>query len=105
MKLVCHTDSVNPAQSLVKSIYYPEEFAFTSNSTCWGLSQENIARELYLKHTAPNHDCLVVSNSGLEVNPQWPFIGASPDGMVVVGMVFWKSSALTPTMARPFYQL
>jgi len=69
-------------QSLVKSIYYPEEFAFTSNSTRWGLSQENVTRELYLKHTAPNHHCFVVSNSGLVVNPQWPFIRASPGGIV-----------------------
>jgi len=55
MKSVCHTDSANPAQSLLKLICCPEEFAFT----CWGLSQENVAKELYFKHTAPNHDCFV----------------------------------------------
>ena len=82
MKSVCHTDTANPAQSLVKSICYPEEFAFTSKSTSWGIKQEDAARELYFKHTAPNHDCFVVSNSGLVINPQWPFIGAFPDGIV-----------------------
>ena len=82
MKSVCHTDSANPAQSLIKSICFPEEFAFTSKPTSWGLKQENIARELYLKHIAPNHDCFVVSNSGLVINQEWPFLGASPDGIV-----------------------
>ena len=33
MKSVCHTDPTNPAQSLVKSICYPEEF---SKQTNWG---------------------------------------------------------------------
>ena len=82
MKAVCHTDSTNHLQSLVKSICYPEEFVFTSKQTSWGLKQEKIARELYLKISAPKHDDLAVTDSGLVINPQWPFIGASPDGVV-----------------------
>ena len=82
MKAVCHTDSTNPSQSFVKSICYPEEFAFTSKQTSWGLKQEKIARELYLKISAPKHDDLAVTDSDLVINPQWPFIGASPDGVV-----------------------
>ena len=30
MKAVCYTDAINPSQSLIKSICYPEEFAFTN---------------------------------------------------------------------------
>ena len=82
MKAVCHTDATNPSRGLIKSIFYPEEFAFTSKQTSWGLKQENVARELYLKISTPMHDDLTVSGSGLVINPQWPFIGASPDGAV-----------------------
>ena len=45
MKQVCHTDVTNPAESLVKSICYPQELSFSSKQTDWGLSmrkwQEN----------------------------------------------------------------
>ena len=48
MKAVCcHTDPTNPSKSLVKSIFYPAEFAFTSKQTNWGLKQEKLAKELY----------------------------------------------------------
>ena len=40
MKAVCHTDVINPAQSLMKSIYYPEAFNFTSKQTNWGCRHE-----------------------------------------------------------------
>ena len=82
MKAVCHTDSTNPSQSLVKSICYPEEFAFTSKQTNWGQKQEKAAKELYLKINISNHDQLVVTDSGLVINPQWPYMGASPDGII-----------------------
>ena len=65
MKAVCHTDATNPSRSLIKSICYPEEFAFTSKQTSWGLKQENVARELYLKISTPKHDDLTVSGRWL----------------------------------------
>ena len=82
MKAVCHTDSTNPSQSLVKSICYPEELAFTSKQTNWGQKQEKAAKELYLKINISNHDQLVVTDSGLVINPQWSYMGASPDGII-----------------------
>ena len=82
IKAVCHTDSTNPSQSLVKSICYPEEFAFTSKQTNWGQKQEKAAKELYLKIDISNHDQLVVTDCGLVINPQWPYMGASPDGII-----------------------
>ena len=45
MKAVCHTDPTNPSKSLVKSICYPAELAFTSKQTNWGLKQEKVAKE------------------------------------------------------------
>ena len=35
-----------------------------------------------MKATKPSHNNLKISENGLFVNPQWPFIGASPDGII-----------------------
>lgn len=82
MKAVCHTDAANPAQSLVKSICYPESFSFTSRQTAWGCKHEKSARDLYLMTAKKNHTNLQVQDSGLVINPLWPSIGASPDGII-----------------------
>ena len=82
MKAVCHTNPANPAQSLVKSICYPLELRFSSKETDWGQNHEKIARDLYFKKLQSVHEDLVIADSGLVINPQWPFIAASPDGVV-----------------------
>ena len=82
MKAVCHTDAANPAQSLVKSICYPESFSFTSRQTAWGCKHEKSARDLYLTAAKKNHTNLQVQDSGLVINPLWPSIEASPDGII-----------------------
>ncbi len=81
MRSVCHTNSSNPSQSLIKTIVYPEAFKFSTNSTIWGCSHEKNAR-LYYEHSMKGHEKFSVANSGLCINPQWPHIGASPDGKV-----------------------
>lgn len=82
MKQVCHTDVTNPVQSLVKSICYPQELSFSSKQTDWGLKHEKVARELYLKAQKQHHNDLTVADSGLVINSQWPFVAATPDGIV-----------------------
>ena len=82
MKAVCHTDSTNPAQSLVKSICYPMELSFRNKETDWGQKHEKTARELYFKRHKSMHEGLAITESGLVINPQWPFIAASPDGVL-----------------------
>ena len=32
--------------------------------------------------TTESHENFTVSDSGLHINPKWPFMGASPDGLV-----------------------
>jgi len=61
---------------LVKSICYLEEFALQTN---WGQKQGKVARELYIKLSTTQH---VVTDRGLVINQQWPYIGASPDDIV-----------------------
>lgn len=82
MKAVCHTNVANPSQSLVKSICYPEAFSFVSKQTAWGCKHEKKARDIYCRITSSSHDDFHVLDSGLVINPQWPFIGASPDGVI-----------------------
>jgi len=83
IKAVCHTDVTNPAQSLGgKSICYPEAFNFTSKQTSWGCRHEKKARERYEKAVRLKHNNLQVAECGLFINPQWPFVGASPVGII-----------------------
>ena len=72
MKAVCHTNVANPAQSLVKSICYSQQLAFSSKQTDWGQKYEKVAREQYVKSQRPRHaNILEVTDSG-----------PSPDGMI-----------------------
>ena len=43
------------------------------------------AQELYLKFQKHGHINLCIAESGLVINPRWPFIGTSPDGIVSCG--------------------
>ena len=82
MKAVCRTNPGYPAQSLIKSICYPETFSFATAATKWGCKHEKQAQEMYLTANKLKHNDLSVAESGLVINSQWPFIGASPDGVI-----------------------
>ena len=82
MKAVCRTDPTNPSQSLVKTICYPQSFRFTSKQTAWGCKHEKAAYHQYAMATREKHVDFDVKDCGLVINPKWPFIGASPDGVV-----------------------
>ena len=45
-------------------------------------SLEIFPRDLYYKLTAQSHSNLQIADSGLVISTNWPFIGASPDGIV-----------------------
>ena len=77
MKGVCHTDSTNPAQSLIKAICYPESFAFKSKQTDWGCTHEKTARDRYDRKMKGLHTGFEVRESGFVINCEWPFIGAT----------------------------
>jgi len=79
MKAVCCT---NPGNPLIKSICYPDVFSFTTAATKWGCKHEKVTREMYLSASKLNHSELSVTDSGLVINPKWPYIGASPDGII-----------------------
>ena len=82
MKAVCGTDASNPSQSLIKSICYPEAFSFTTKATSWGCKHEKLAQEIYYNTSKSKHNNLCLTESGLVISSKWPFVGASPDGVV-----------------------
>lgn len=81
-KAAVHTDLSQPSQSLLKSICYPESYKFSNKATKWGCSHEKTAREAYFNKVAQAHLNLVVLDRGLIINPQYPHLGASPDGFI-----------------------
>ena len=82
MKAVCHTNPANPAQGLIKQVCYPQTYNFTSKQTSWGCTHEKAARDRYEKRMKETHTTFSITDSGFVINPEWPFIGATPDGMV-----------------------
>ncbi|CAN7946809.1 unnamed protein product [Ixodes hexagonus] len=48
----------------------------------WGIEKEPVARQSFVDIEALKHTDFNVAKSGLVVNPLWPYLGASPDGIV-----------------------
>ena len=82
MKAVCHTNPANPAQGLIKQVCYPQMYNFTSKQTSWECTHEKAARDRYKKRMKETHTTFSITDSGFVINPEWTFIGATPDGMV-----------------------
>ena len=76
------TNPDKPSKSLIKMICYPSAHRFSNAATKWGISNESKAREAYEFSIADQHLNLSVADSGLLINQNWPFLGASPDGLV-----------------------
>ena len=82
LKAACRTDISKPSKSLIKQICYPEAHKFYSAATSWGCKHEKRAINVYANKMSDSHKKFLVSDSGLHVNPNWPHLGASPDGLV-----------------------
>ena len=82
LKAVCCTDPAMPAVSLIMSICYPELSKFCTEAIKWGCEHEGVAREKYKTMYQPFHNRFSLTESGLFIHPDYPFMGASPDGLV-----------------------
>jgi len=69
-------------QSLIKGICYPEAFTFKSKATSWGCQHEQKAWKIYFQTCKSQHNDFSVKDSVLVINREWPYIGASPDGVI-----------------------
>ena len=76
---VCHiretTDKTNTVKLLMN--YCPMEHV--PEQLEWGHEKEVSATELYLKKISGKHKEVNIVESGIVINPKWPFLGASPD--------------------------
>ena len=80
-KSAVHTDPTQPSASLVKSICYPTR-SFKSAACEYGCKHENDARKEYEYVMKQQHQSFSVKESGLILDPMYPFVGASPDGVI-----------------------
>ena len=75
-----------PSISLIMSIYHPELSKFSTEATKWGCEHESVAREkyktMYMYQPFHNRFSLIESSLHVFIHPDYPFMGASPDGLV-----------------------
>lgn len=81
-KSASHTNPASASLSLIMSICHPEISRFQSAATYWGCEHEQIMRNKYTSVFSMNHDNFRVEKCGLFISTEYPFIGATPDGMV-----------------------
>ena len=81
-KAASRTDPASPSVSLIMSVCHPELCRFKTAATCWGCAHEKVARDKYVSMTSVAHNNFKIEESGLFLSTDYPFIGASPDGLV-----------------------
>ena len=77
---VCRTRVDAPSKSLLTSIVHGS--SCTSKALTWGLKNEAKARQEYLAFASSEHSSLSVKTTGLHIDQSFPYLGASPDGLV-----------------------
>ena len=78
---VYHTHVDAPSKSLVKSITQQKPTPKVAAME-WGIRNEARARQEYIDTVQASHTAFKVETTGLHVNPEFPHLGASPDGLV-----------------------
>ena len=78
---VCHTSITSPSRSLVQQILTVGGNV-TSAAIVWGIQNEMVAVQEFKQKVSPSHTSFELKFTGLHVNPKFPHLGASPDGLV-----------------------
>ena len=82
LRKVLHTDFSKPSVSLLKSICYPQTTKFFSEACEYGQQHEADALHIYSDNMKSTHPFFELQKSGLVLDTENPFIGASPDGII-----------------------
>ncbi|KAK9962094.1 hypothetical protein ABG768_019065 [Culter alburnus] len=83
MHSVFVSDLDNPALSTVKAVCYPNSVATNQcPATAWGKQNEENGRTQYKVQTMKHHCDMQLTECGFIINPKFPQVGASPDGLV-----------------------
>ena len=51
-------------------------------TTDWGIEHENAAKECYFSMFSSSLENLTIRDSSLIINPNYPYLGASPDAIL-----------------------
>ncbi|XP_062541436.1 uncharacterized protein LOC134209470 [Armigeres subalbatus] len=78
----CHTKISNPSISLIRKICYNKESSFQTAPMRYGKQNESRAYDQLYNSVAHCHSNSVKLQSGLIICPEYPFLGASPDGII-----------------------
>ena len=81
-KSCCTSNLAMPSKNLIMKICYPMKNTFTSEATAYGCKNESAAREYLTVYLANEHENLVVTDCGLYRSTVFPYLGATPDGLV-----------------------
>ncbi|XP_041376830.1 uncharacterized protein LOC121389299 [Gigantopelta aegis] len=79
--LVCKTKQTTSPENLIGTLFGYNGDVNTA-SVRWGQSHEAAALRVYTKKLNRKHCDLEVTKCGLNVNPKYPHLGSSPDGLV-----------------------
>ena len=82
MKAACRTNTEKPSIDLLKKICYPTKCIFQNDATKWGIEKEHQAKCDFLVLFKQTHENGNLVDCGLNISLDYPFIGASPDGML-----------------------
>lgn len=82
VKEICAAKSCYSNISLLKTICYPSTKQFKIAATEWGKIHEIDGRNAYIEKLKNDHINLSLTVSGLVINTNFPYLGASPDGII-----------------------
>lgn len=79
---ISRTSIFKPAKSLVSEILFHKQLTSKVPALSWGITNEEKARSSYNNISLHKHSDFVLSCTGLHINPRFPHLGASPDGLI-----------------------
>jgi len=78
---VTKTKLDKPSKSLLEKIVHYTPIGGKGKAVQWGIDNEDKALKSYETMMKNHHSSFILSSSGLVVNPVYPHLGASPDGL------------------------
>ena len=72
----------SPPASLVKQLMERSRLFSSVPAIQWGIEHEDVARKAYLELAREKHINLHYTSAGLYINPSFPHLGATPDGLI-----------------------
>lgn len=82
---VLHTKTDAPASSIIKTICHPDPRPLNTPAALWGREKEAESIKHFTDTVAQCHSDCIVTENGLRIYIDKPFIGASPDAIISWG--------------------